>query len=761
MHVGPSRRSLLGAAAIALAALAALGAGSARAAGPPILGAQWSSAVGSAAAKLSARIDPNGLNTTYHFEYLTEAAYQANGNTFAGALHAPASGEVSLSTTPLTVTQQIVGLAANTAYRYRVVAQNSDPASPLRGPAMRLTTKGPGPLLPDGRGWEMVSPVQKNGGQVDPPGTIGGGGVLQAAAGGGSVTYGSTASFEGGFGAPPASQYLSSRSSDGWSTENITAPIFSGTYDFADHGVPYQLFSEDLARSLLLNGEHCRSGGSGCAVANPPLPGSEAPEGYQDYYLRDDSSGGFEALLSSASAVDLDIGPAHFDLTLAGAAPDLRHVVLSSCAALSAGASEVPAGEGCDPAAQNLYEFSQGSGLALLNGATPGAALAASTGAISSSGERVYFTLGGDLYLHGASGNTQIDADAGGGGSFQAAATDGSIAFFTKSGHLWRYSAAGAHATDLTPGGGVLAVLGADASGDTAYFQDSGGLERWHGGVTTQVAAGASATDAGDHPPATGTARVSADGSELLFVSKAQLTGYDNTDLVTGEPDSEVYLYAAAGPTLTCVSCNPTNERPLGPSSIPGATANGTAPGSTDAYKPRVLSADGRRVFFDSADSLALTDTNSDHTTGAGIRDVYEWEAPGEGGCAQASGCVALISSGRSAGGALFVDASAEGSDAFFITDDSLVAADPGVLDLYDARVGGGFGVPSPPLACEGDACQALPSAPGDPTLTTLLAGAGNPPVKYHNLNKKKHAPKKHKHKRSRHGAHARVRSKR
>ncbi len=308
-------------------------------------------------------------------------------------------------------------------------------------------------------------------------------------------------------------------------------------------------------------------------------------------------------------------------------------------------------------------------------------------------------------------------------------------------------------------------MLGASSSGDTAYFQDGSGLKRWRSGSTAQIAPGSDATVAGDYPPATGTARVSSDGNELLFVSSALLSGYDNTDLSTGNPDSEVYLYAASAATpLTCVSCNPTNERPVGPSSIPGAIANGSAPGSTQIYKPRALSADGKRVFFDSADSLALTDTNANHSTGAGISDVYEWEAGGEGGCAVASGCAALISSGRSAAGAVFVDASADGSDAFFITDDSLISTDPGALDLYDARSGGGFPVPSPPIPCEGDDCQVLPSPPIDPTLTTLLSGHGNPAVHYRLIcpkgtrkhkgrcvgrhHKKKRAKHKHKHKR-------------
>ncbi len=739
-------------AAIAILSFFAVFVPGASAAGPPIVGAQWSSAVGSDAAKLSAQLDPNGLNTTYHFEYTSSTDFTNCGTGANPACHKAPAADATILASGGAVSVPPVGLSglvANTTYRYRIVAQNSDPGSPSTGPTKTFTTKGSGPVLLDSRGWEMVSPIQKNGGQVDPPGTIAGGGVLQAASQGGSVTYGSTASFSGGEGSPPASQYLAARNSSGWDTQNITAPIFSGSYDLYDQGAPYQLFSSDLASALLLNGDHCRSGASGCAVANPPLAGSNAPAGYQDYYRRDNGNGAFSALLGSSDAAALDIAPADFDLRLAGASPDLAHVVLSTCAALTPGANEVASGSGCDSNQQNLYEWSQASGPTLLNGATPGASLGAQSGAVSSSGDRVYFTQGGNLYLRevGAAQTKQADADAGGGGTFETASTTGSIAFFSKGGHLWRYDSVSDSATDLTPSGGVVGVLGAAANGSHLYYLTGTGLYLC---ASADVAAdceaaatkAADSADSSDYPPATGAARVSADGTKLLFLSTAQLTGYDNTDLATGDPDSEVFLYMA-GSGLACLSCNPTNERPLGPSSIPGAIPNGTAPLSTNTYKPRVLSADGKRVFFDSADTLALTDTNSNHLTGGGITDAYEWEASGEGSCAKAGGCLSLVSSGRSAGGALFVDASADGSDAFFITDDSLIAADPGSLDLYDARVNGGFSIPSPPLACEGDACQSLPSPPGDPTLTTLLPGAGNPPVNYHNLGGKKKKAKR------------------
>jgi hypothetical protein len=135
-------------------------------------------------------------------------------------------------------------------------------------------------------------------------------------------------------------------------------------------------------------------------------------------------------------------------------------------------------------------------------------------------------------------------------------------------------------------------------------------------------------------------------------------------------------------------------------------------------------SADGARLFLTTDHKLLPPDTNNDS-------DVYQWESGGTGSCAKALGCLDLISSGRSEGGATFAGASASGADVFFLTDRSLVPSDPGSVDLYDARVGGGFPAPSEPIPCEGNSCQALPPLPVDPPLGTALAGLGNPQVRY------------------------------
>jgi hypothetical protein len=705
------------------------------AASAPLVGATWSTNVLASSATLHGEVNPNGLPTTYRFEYITDAAYQENlaasREGFEGAAKAPAGSPASAGsgTGFLTVSQHISALSTATLYHYRLAATSI--ATTYGAPTTFRTQEVLGAFtLPDERGWELVSPPDKNGGAIQAPGQNHGGGVIQASPQGypahGAITYSSSSSFgdyEAG-GAPPASQYISRRSETGWSTQNITAPTVSGSYGNEPNGVPYQLFSPDLARGLMLNGIHCRGEGSGCPVANPPLPGSEAPEGFQDYYLRNDETDAFTALMTQANSPSLTESADWFNLALAGASPDLRHVILSTCAALTPGATEVPGSEGCDPAKPNLYEYSEGQ-LTLVN-VNPGAELAAQSGAVSADGSRVYFTEAGALYRREGALLVQVDEAQGGGGEFQAATPNGEVAFFTKAGHLYRFRVGEGltNTVDLTPSGGVAGVLGASADGQTVYYQDAGGLEQWREGATTAVAPGAQAAQPSDWPSTTGTARVSADGEELLFLSKEPLTGYDNTDQTTGNPDSEVYLYSAQTGEVLCLSCNPTGERPLGPSTIPGAYANGAAPGSTDTYKPRVLSADGRRVFFDSRDALVALDVNK-------ASDVYQWEASGEGSCQRPGGCLNLISNGQDPIGASFIDASESGADAYFLTSASLVPADPGSTDVYDARIKGGFPEPEGEIPCKGDECQRLPAQPEDPSVGTLIPGLGNGPVHF------------------------------
>jgi NHL repeat len=239
--------------------------------------------------------------------------------------------------------------------------------------------------------------------------------------------------------------------------------------------------------------------------------------------------------------------------------------------------------------------------------------------------------------------------------------------------------------------------------------------------------------------------RVSPDGLHAAFISNAPLTGYDNVDAASGEVDAEVFVFdaranAGAG-ELHCVSCNPTGARPSGAeisrNDIGLPLENDTSvwsaawiPGwQTSLYPGRPLSDDGTRLFFNSFEALVNRDTNNQ-------QDVYEWQAAGgEDECADvgadlyvesAGGCLSLISSGRDSKDSEFVDADRDGSDVFIRTGESLLGEDPGLTDIYDARVEGGFPAPSPARPpCEGEACQ----SPSPPPSFGAPASAGSGPL--------------------------------
>lgn len=647
-------------------------------AAPPTVKSTWATDVTATSFRANAVIDTGGLNSNYHFDYIPLSAYEANvvaGHPgFEGAQRFPIGAEarVFAEASDQEIFQRIGGLVADTPYRYRLVAKNAD--GEVIGPERVVRTEESSPdfSLPEGRGWEMVSPIDKNGGSIPLPEALFGGGDFQAAAAGGAVTYDAAISFGEGGGAPVASQYVSTRNAGGWSTENVTLPTEASAFGTNPDGVPFRVFSEDLNRALSLLRPHDLE-----LLANP----------------------GLQPITSVATD----------DLRLEGAAPDLSSFVFSTCSALTPEATEVPGGGGgCDPAFPNLYELSLIEPLRLLNvhpgesHGTPGAQLAAKSGAITADGSRIYWTdAGGALFMRDGSRTLEL-ADEG---AFQVASADGSSAYYTKGSHLYRFDVSADSSTDLTPFGGVVGVLGASADGSYLYFLDGGGVELWHGGTVTPVAA---AAEPSSYPPATGTARVSADGTKLTFLAGVPLTGYDSAG------QAELYRYDANSETLLCASCNPTGARAVGATSVPGVEANGA---EVQIYKPRSMTDNGNRLFFDSGDVLTAKDTN-------GEVDVYEWRAEGVGGCARVEGCIGLISSGRGADGASFVDASADGGDVFFLTDESLVASDPGSTDLYDARIGGGFPEPPPPIPCFGDACQPLPPEPEDPTPGTEFVGA-------------------------------------
>jgi hypothetical protein len=185
--------------------------------------------------------------------------------------------------------------------------------------------------------------------------------------------------------------------------------------------------------------------------------------------------------------------------------------------------------------------------------------------------------------------------------------------------------------------------------------------------------------------------RLSPDGKHLSFQSANRLTNYDNTDSTldeNGQPraDREVYTYDAVQHRLTCVSCNPSGQRPAG---SPGGQAAWSFIYEPTRFQGPNLQpgvGDDGHIFFNSADALVPNDVNAK-------QDVYEWR----------DGRVHLISSGAGGYDSVYASSSISGDDVFFKTRQQLVPGDIDQnIDVYDARVGGGFPQPPPPSICEG-----------------------------------------------------------
>jgi hypothetical protein len=561
--------------------------------------------------------------------------------------------------------------------------------------------------LPDGRVYEQVTPADKNGGDVGGPAieALFASAYGQSSTDGKSIAYISLSSFGDAQSAELVTNYISSRGEGGWSTHSIAPPV-AVPRRYLDLS-PFQFFTDDLSAGLL-------------EWAEPILvPG--APPGFAALYVRE--ADGTYDLVTDATPASLP--PSDYGVTFAGATPDLTHVVLEANDALTA---DAPSG------GQSIYEWSEGSLrlVSVLPGPGGGAATGARVGSgadvnfadvVSDDGSRVFWTdAASQLYVRedGAETlklNSSRRAVSLGDGTARllAIATDGSRAIFTdpvaltdqpgdSGGGLYRYDLETGVFRDLTPyeGGdpGIQGVLGASEDGSLVYFvatavlaggASAGGKNLYVVGddgiefIATLI--DADRDDWTDSFEAR-TARITSNGAHAAFISRARLTGYDNTDVLTGAADPELFVYAADRHRLTCVSCNPGGERPIGGAGIPV----GTSP----SYQPRILSDDGSRVFFNSGDALVAADGN-------GRQDVYEY----------VDGMPKLISGGTSGDMSALVDVTASGHDLFFTTRARLVATDrDNDSDIYDARVAGGFPVDAEPLPCAGEACRGPLSAP-------------------------------------------------
>ncbi len=822
---------------------------------PPSIGAQYATTVDSESAVLKAQINAHYFTeavgtTTYRVQWASQACIDGGGWE-AGCVKESPIPAAKLIAVPVDADVPSGGvllssLAPNTGYRYRFVAERfvaesevpaeeavigvgGEPGAPGKDAAFTTLPEpstpapcandsrrlGPAAGLRDCRAYELVSPLEKEGGDIQARLNL----VPfearmdQAAGSGDAITYSAYRAFGNAQSAPFTSQYLAQRdSAAGWQSEAISPPqegeAFISPLIQVDN--LYRAFSADLAGAWL-------------QTASEPVLGSGGLPGHFNLYRRDNGASSYSGCTTlppqleeqahgpqlQGFSTDGQLGVFRIENKLtdsaSGAASNYQ---LYACAypegagtAVLRLVSALPDGSPSERQntiggpANELFQADQGRTESLQN-------------AVSADGSKVYWTASngvdaewpGSVYLRenpGAEPTLSGACDEAGkactlvvsesvpgvGPSVEArfwlASRDGAKAIFSiedlKSEaipvspldkNLYEYDAAGGASTLIARE--VIGVLGASEDAARVYFlsrekiagsgQGGGGEEAVEGepnlylhevGSTSAFIGTLSEEDTvkthsapgpANPEPAWHTARVSPDGATLAFMSNdtelaEAVAGYDNTDQVGGIPAAEIYRFAI-GEDLACVSCNRSGQRPSGgeiqnqhqKSNPPRYAGSLLPPWLNSLYAQRVLSEDGKRIFFEAFEPLVLNDTN-------GKVDVYEWEQLGTGTCTEADstynpqngGCLSLLSSGKSTTDSHFVDASPDGRDVFIRTASSLVAWDPGQIDIYDAREGGGFPPPTPPPAsCEGEACQSPTPAPNDPTPASVQEGPGN-----------------------------------
>ncbi len=679
---------------------------------PALIEAEWASEARSTSVTLHASINPFGVATEYRFVYGPCAG--------GGECSVPLPAE-QLGSAKTDVEQHVQGLTAGQAYHYRVITTNTiaGKQETEEGEERVFTTQTGGEAgLPDSRQWELVSPPDKHGASLLGTNEKQ---FIQAAAGGGGIAYLATAPTERqpqGNGA--VMQILARRSGTGWSSLDLEVPhtFPVGVRD----QVPYVAFSPDL----------------GLAVLQPlgsfePALSKEATE--QTAYLRETTTGLFMPLVTPADDTTEPLIPFGEEAgegqckevvcgpEFKGASPDLSHVVLGP----AANGRVAPLLQGAP--AESLYEWAAGK-LALVselpksnppqtNGQpTLGGFIGTVTGhAVSSDGSRVFWSENEAtgpapfLFMRDMPLGETIEI-GGAGAQFEGANAAGTLVFYSGTECEVLVGGAGLECRPVTSEGEDGTVLASSEDGSWVYFRQGESIYVRHGHEPARLVA----TGIGNIRPSTVIPallpqvdpwRASPDGEWFTFMSDSSLTGYDNHDALTGQPDEEVYLYSAAAGRLVCASCDPTGQRPQGSTTLNfavygttgwqqqplAATIPGWAPYAPRyaPYDPRFLS-DSGRLFFNAVGGLVPRDVN-------GQVDVYELEPSGVGSCTTstqtgtvvyapaAAGCVALISSGESDEESVFEDASESGEDVFFLSSSRLSTADlDGTLSVWDAH---------------------------------------------------------------------------
>jgi hypothetical protein len=639
-------------------------------------------------AVLSGVIDPNHSHTTYRFDYGTDASYGSST-----AVDSAGSGA-----TGVPVSKVVRGLQPNTTYHFRLVATN--PAGEDAAPDATFTTDAD-PPPPSGRVYEMVSPVDKNGGNIE-RGYLNSAWKSQtgAAPSGDAVAFVSRVQFGDLDSGTLHPNYVARRGSAGWTMEGVSPPIGNvapaGTEQPSVMGLSLDLSKVFVEAAPALTADATRLNGS------------------WGLYMRASGQPNPYTLLSSPwisrSPAETNTTQASERFEYADATPDSRHVVFNGARQLL---PEAPPDRTSASAFNAVYEWVDGS-VRLASVLPPGLFVPATAFELHGGGNRVLAT--------GSLPGDNLISDDGRRIFFTADVSKGSPTGPELGNHLWvredgqttRLISRSQRPEDVPDDPGDPPTGNAEprfwaakrSDGSVAFFRaqgaltvgaGSGSLYRWDANAEDGTGLLELSSDPDDQPEVLGPAAVSDDARSVYFVA-AGLLDEDAEDVERGRP--HLYLWRE-GEGVRYIT---TLDGTLASSNDTAVWNLGWRAGGRGAR----VSADGERLLFASyADLDDGYDTTESSAEACGnpsdaddtCRQIYLYDArTDETTCvtcvpgAPVVGDANLFGNGDVRGARLQAaplrdprNLSSDGRRVFFETTRQLVSADEnGELDVYE-----------------------------------------------------------------------------
>jgi hypothetical protein len=671
-----------------------------------------------ASARLNGYVNPEGADASNPLIYRFE--FSEDGTTWTSL---PAQQYTEAAREQIVLGQELAGLTPSTTYSFRFSAESSAGAASSQGDVETFTTRSSTEVEAPNRGMELVNQPDKGNQNIfaeietaaAPPMTADGNRVIWW---GYSGIPGGTASSQGAF--------LSERTAGGWTSRNLIPPVARQIGDgnltyFDDKATP------DFDQFLFGVGE-----GEGAKKTVVRLDRSQNQEVLAQYGIGAQPN---QAEISTDGSHVLIVNPDTQQLEdIGGATPETISVMPdgtpSECGLEVDGSSFVGMNGPRNDASHN---WNVGYRRMEIDGASRAYFQVKPNGSCGSSSNRA-------LYQRNRESNetTLIDSASEGEVNLIRATPDGRHAFFTTPSTLDSADTNGGrdvYRWDESTGESVCltcVVSNAKVSDSVlvsddfshVYFKSKEqlipnmgevGQEKTYalsGGELRFVASravGVLGTILGE-----GEALLSSDGNVLVFRSAGgldprALTADHQADecftYVEFTPCQQLYRYDDRDGSLECVSCRHDGE----------TTLSLARTGFGSDFR---MSRDGSTIAFATDEALIREDVNQD-------TDVYEWR----------NGAVHLVTDGLRTfqksfaapqmravsddGGAILFTAVAPGLTGF---------EHDGLVNIYEARLGGGFDPPAPRPRCEGDACQGALQAPPAlrPPSSASFQGRGN-----------------------------------